>query len=474
MFPGRRSRRLCRQAQPSRKGWWPNRRRSRAPSSLPTVISVKATSQTAFTWTTATCSPARAGCRSAPATSTGTPRTTCSSTRRRRSRYNSYRMAQARIEAPKFLKSRLGLGAQARWQDFGRVDYFDVGPATSVDDLSIYGIESTQLTAYATLRPFRWMDIGGQIGWMNPVTNYHRGSVPVAAGEPARSSCRWKCRRRSTRATSPDTRPAASCCAASARATRIGPAARRASTRLKAKRPASCRLGGGRVVLALHGWYVGTEARSSGGTVPFYLQPSLGGLNTLRGFTDYRFHDDHMLVANAEMRLALMTHLDFAVFADAGNVAPRRGNLNLDKRSYGAGFRLHTRRETFAMLDMAKGDEGWRFLFRLKDPLSLGASQQASHARAVRAVARSDDDDPRCPHRHRRADRDPWRRRLCRRESSKGADHAGAAGARACGSRRRTLPSAISTSDHGDRNTRRIRTASTPSSSGSTPASISA
>lgn len=283
----------------------------------------------------------------------------------------SYRMAQARIEAPKFLKSRLGLGAQARWQDFGRVDYFDVGPATSVDDLSIYGIESTQLTAFATLRPFRWMDIGGQIGWMNPVTNYHQGPflsrlvsrtefVPIEVsatidtrdfpGHPTRGIVL-----RGVGARYEDRTSGA-----------------QSFDKVEGEAAGFLPLGGGRVVLALHGWYVGTEARSSGGTVPFYLQPSLGGLNTMRGYTDFRFHDDHMLVANAEMRLALMTHLDFAVFADAGNVAPRRGNLNLDKRSYGAGFRLHTRRETFAMLDMAKGDEGWRFLFRLKDPMSLG------------------------------------------------------------------------------------------------------
>jgi outer membrane protein assembly factor BamA len=130
-------------------------------------------------------------------------------------------------------------------------------------------------------------------------------------------------------------------------------------------------IAGGRVVLGLHGWYVGTEATTAGGSVPFYLQPSLGGLNTNRGYTDFRFHDDHMVSANAEVRLALMTHLDFALFADAGNVAPRRDDLNFDKRSYGAGFRLHTRRETFAMMDIANGDEGWRVLFRLKDPMSL-------------------------------------------------------------------------------------------------------
>ena len=78
-----------------------------------------------------------------------------------------------------------------------------------------------------------------------------------------------------------------------------------------------------------------------------------------------------MLLANAEVRLALMTHLDLALFADAGNVAARTSDLNLDKQSYGAGFRFHTRRETFAMVDIAHGAEGWTYMFRLKDPLAL-------------------------------------------------------------------------------------------------------
>ena len=67
----------------------------------------------------------------------------------------------------------------------------------------------------------------------------------------------------------------------------------------------------------------------------------------------------------------MMTHVDAAVFFDAGNIAPRLGDLSLDKRSYGAGVRLHTRRQTFARLDIARGGEGWRFVFRLTDPLDL-------------------------------------------------------------------------------------------------------
>ena len=289
----------------------------------------------------------------------------------------NYRMAQARVEAPKFLNSRLALGAQARWQDFGRVDYFAVGSDTSVDDdRSTYGIESTQLTAYATLRPFRWMDVGAQIGWMNPVTNHTDG--------------RFLARFMSSTTFVPmevsatiDTRDFPGHPTSGIVLRGVGAryddrtSGAQSFDKLEAEAAGFLPIGGGRVVLALHGWYVGTEARD-GGTVPFYMQPSLGGVNTLRSFTDYRFHDDHVLLANAELRLALMTHLDLAMFTDMGNVASRREDLDFAKRSYGAGLRFHTRRETFVSFDAAKGVEGWRLLFRLKDPLALARLNKKS------------------------------------------------------------------------------------------------
>lgn len=63
-----------------------------------------------------------------------------------------------------------------------------------------------------------------------------------------------------------------------------------------------------------------------------------------------------------------MAHVDAAAFVDAGNVAPRVGDLNLEKRSYGAGLRIHNRKQTFGRVDIARGGEGWRFVVRLTDP----------------------------------------------------------------------------------------------------------
>jgi outer membrane protein assembly factor BamA len=121
-------------------------------------------------------------------------------------------------------------------------------------------------------------------------------------------------------------------------------------------------------VLALRAWEVFSDT-SSGNQVPFYLMPSLGGGSTLRSYNDFRFHDRNMVVLSAESRWALFTHVDVALFADAGRVASLASEVNFKplKASYGAGVRLHTRTSTIGRLDVAHGAEGWRFVFTIKD-----------------------------------------------------------------------------------------------------------
>ena len=280
-----------------------------------------------------------------------------------------YKVGRATLELPRFLESRLALGVHAQWQDFGEIDYFGVGSDASLDNFTVYGVESTQLTAHATLRPFRWMDIKGQVGWMNPDVTLTDGRRLPAIDEkrtyvPTEVSMTIDTRDFAGHPTSGVVLRGV--------AARYDERSRGLTSfnRYEAEAAGFLPLAGSRVVLATHGWVVQSDTKD-GQFVPFFLQPSLGGVNTLRSYTDYRFHDDNMVVANIEARIAMMTHLDFALFADAGNVARRVEDLNLDKRSYGVGLRLHTRRETFAMMDVATGDEGWKVLVRMYDPWRL-------------------------------------------------------------------------------------------------------
>lgn len=116
-----------------------------------------------------------------------------------------------------------------------------------------------------------------------------------------------------------------------------------------------------RRVIALRARTVLSDA-GRGQTVPFYLQPVLGGSETNRGFRPYRFYDDNMMVYTAEYRWESFSGLDMALFADAGKVFPRRGDFDLKhlETSVGFGFRFNVRNSVFLRVDVGFSHEGYQ------------------------------------------------------------------------------------------------------------------
>ena len=90
--------------------------------------------------------------------------------------------------------------------------------------------------------------------------------------------------------------------------------------------------------------FVSTSDTKPDAVMPFYLMPTLGGKDTLRGFREYRFRGPHAILAQAEYRFEIWSGLDGALFYDAGKVADRRADLNFKnlERDYGFGFRFNT------------------------------------------------------------------------------------------------------------------------------------
>jgi outer membrane protein assembly factor BamA len=104
----------------------------------------------------------------------------------------------------------------------------------------------------------------------------------------------------------------------------------------------------------------------SGQEVPFFMQPTLGGSEDLRGYREYRFRDRNMVVLNAEYRWEAFSGLDLAAFADAGQVAHNASDLKLRdfKTSYGAGFRFNSAKSVFLRVDLGFSDEGRRLFVK--------------------------------------------------------------------------------------------------------------
>ena len=108
----------------------------------------------------------------------------------------------------------------------------------------------------------------------------------------------------------------------------------------------------------------------AGQVVPFYLQPTLGGADDLRGFRQFRYYDNDSLLINAEYRWEVAPVLDMAGFADAGKVFPRPGDISLTHLQTDAGFglRFKSRGAVVFRIDTGFSREGVQIWFKFSPP----------------------------------------------------------------------------------------------------------
>lgn len=119
-----------------------------------------------------------------------------------------------------------------------------------------------------------------------------------------------------------------------------------------------------RRVIALRAFMSSSDALAGSAGVPFYMMPTLGGHDTLRGFRTYRFRGPHALLLQAEYRWELWSGLDAALFHDAGKVAFQRSDLGLTdlEHNYGFGFRFNTANGVILRVDTAFGSRDGKHL----------------------------------------------------------------------------------------------------------------
>jgi hypothetical protein len=94
--------------------------------------------------------------------------------------------------------------------------------------------------------------------------------------------------------------------------------------------------------------------------VPFYLQPTLGGPDDLRGYDRYRFYANGNSVATAEYRWSISQMVEMAIFGDGGNVYVRPGLIGFrDLHGDGGfGFRLKNKQASILRFDVGFSPEG--------------------------------------------------------------------------------------------------------------------
>lgn len=120
-----------------------------------------------------------------------------------------------------------------------------------------------------------------------------------------------------------------------------------------------------RRVLAVHG-FASFATTPPGGEVPFFLQRTIGGAGTLRGFREFRFRDRNVVLLQAEYRFEVFTAVDGALFYDAGQVAPNAEDFTWKRleTDWGFGLRFGSNAGVFIRVDLGFGREGPRPFLR--------------------------------------------------------------------------------------------------------------
>jgi hypothetical protein len=119
-------------------------------------------------------------------------------------------------------------------------------------------------------------------------------------------------------------------------------------------------------VIALHGASSLTDTNGSQ-RVPFYLQPALGGPDTLRGYRFGRFYGNNSTLVSAEYRWEASPLLQMAVFADGGKVFDRWEQWNFHNLQSDVGFAVRFKSPTTVLtsIETAFSHEGFQIWFRM-------------------------------------------------------------------------------------------------------------
>ena len=99
--------------------------------------------------------------------------------------------------------------------------------------------------------------------------------------------------------------------------------------------------------------------------VPFYLQPTLGGPNDLRGYERYRYYGNGSSVLSGEYRWSVAGSLELAIFGDGGNVYSRPGLIGLRELRGDGGFgvRFKSKQQEIVRVDLGVSPEGVKIWF---------------------------------------------------------------------------------------------------------------
>jgi outer membrane protein assembly factor BamA len=281
---------------------------------------------------------------------------------------SKYWLIDARLTAPELAGGRAFAELLAQRSDFPSEDFYGLGPDSRREDATTFGLRNQTIEVKAGIRPTPWLSLGGGVTHLNPhIGSGAEGPSVEEVFTPSQLPGLLE---------QPDFVRYEATAQVSNRSPRNNP--RRGGqytlslqtfddrsgnvndfTRVELELQHYLPLLKDRRVMALRALVSSSDA-DAGRQVPFYLQRTLGGPDTLRGFRRFRFRDENLLLLQAEYRWEIFTAVDGAIFFDAGNVAPTFDELSLRhlESDYGIGFRFGTINGVFLRIEGAFGSSG--------------------------------------------------------------------------------------------------------------------
>lgn len=285
-----------------------------------------------------------------------------------------YWATEARLTLPKLANKHLLVETWAAHRDYPQEDFFGLGPDSARADQTTYAIRSDLVGARAVVRPFPALLVGAGLEYSNPRLGQGKDSRVPSIEERF----------------DPSTAPGLGVSVDYLRSMVF--------LEVDYREPRNARKGGwyrvdvsrfddrttglytfnrvdtdlrqfvgflaGRRVIAAR-LFVSTSDADAGKVMPFYLMPTLGGNDTLRGFREYRFRGPHAILVQGEYRWEIWSGLDAALFYDAGKVTNRRTDLDFAdlESDYGFGFRFNTNEAIVLRVDAGFGSRDGKHLY---------------------------------------------------------------------------------------------------------------
>jgi outer membrane protein assembly factor BamA len=287
------------------------------------------------------------------------------------------REVAAGFAVPHIAADRLAVGVNLAATHLAQERFFGRGMGSAQSDATAFALDRRRVVADATLTATDWLRVSGTAGTLRATTaDAHAPHVPPIAT-------------RFTAADAPGVGVENSFAVLSMSATadfrnvpqnpRDGGRYHVAASRYAAmdQRPHSFTRVDAEVEQHFSAWkrqrlitlraVASTTITADGHEVPFYLQPTLGGSQLLRGFVTDRFRDRSLLAVQAEYGWDLTPFMNAVLFYEAGTVAPRLRDIRAGdfRRDYGIGFRFGSARTVAFRTDVALGSgEGARLTMR--------------------------------------------------------------------------------------------------------------